>query len=201
MLIHKIILRGGQIEIRQEIDNGNVDTNLLSRAQDVLADLRSGIASISNPIPDGPELTVSLGLPRSEYLEHHLREQWQALHPGVALSEYESMRGEVTEHLQRTGFYLMYKGVTDFYHLVLRESTEEDAGLYGTVAGSSLEVEDTPVEEQTAEERANYQQQHESVVREMIALKPAFIAPSMRLDPRSLFGDHFAVAMLLSDAG
>ncbi len=197
MIVTKIIIQAGQLDSRQALHARDMNPQPLRAAQDTLAALREGVPSVSNPVPGGPEMTVALGLPPDEYVKRWLREIWQEHHPNADPSEYEAIRRQVDEHHRRTGSYIAYRGATEGYTLVPLDCSEEDAGLYGTVAGS-CPTDLTFWEQASEQEQEMHCQEHYAVAREIVALKPAFIAPSQRTAPRSLFGDHFAVAMLLS---
>lgn len=197
MVINKIVLAAGRIESQQALRPENWDPALLRQAQEALALLRSNMRFVTNPLPDGPEMTVALGWPSNERDEQRARERWQERIPDFDPAAYEVERVQQEENDRRNYFYLAHRGVTKSYRLLTLEASEYDGGLNGLIIGSSLRNM-PPRELQSEEERISRRKQIAETVRECVALRPGFIAPSPILDDRSLFADHFAVAMLLS---
>jgi hypothetical protein len=90
MVITKIAIEAGAIESQQELLPETVDPVLMRRAEEVLALLRAGTQSISNPEPDGPEMTMALGSPRNKHTEKCARELWQEHNPEADLVQSEA---------------------------------------------------------------------------------------------------------------
>jgi hypothetical protein len=197
VVISKIVIDAGQIDNHQELLPKDMDPILLRRAEEVLALLRTGTPSVSNPIPAGPQMAVVLGSPRNSHAEKRARERWQDHNPEGDLAQYEIECQQWELERRRTGFYVTYRGVSKSYNLIARDIYKHDGGLYGLVIGSSLGTR--RLNQESEEERENQQKQITETVRQCVALRPAFIAPSAIMDDRSSFADHFAVAMLLSD--
>lgn len=115
------------------------------------------------------------------------------------------MRKQVQEKQQRTGFDLTYQDIKSHYSIVHVDTLDDDPGIYGSVAGSAAGAYPSKGnashnwQQQTEEERAKERIEHERIAQEIVSLKPAFIVREISDNPRSVFGDHFAVAMLLSD--
>ena len=99
------------------------------------------------------------------------------------------------ENQRRERFYLTYEGKISRYHLVLPDCSSNNAGLYGLVAGALFQDYTTPYNQLSEQER----KAHLRMCAEIVALKPAFIVFSMSADRQSIFGDYFAIAMLLSE--
>jgi len=200
MIVNKILLRGGSISCWHEMRTTEINRDLLRAAEDALAMLRQGVASVASPIPSGVEMTVALGLPSlGEKHRRRMQDDWQQHNPEADPAEYELIRRHVDEHLRRTEFYIEHEGRNYGYTLIPADCDEDDPGLFGAVAGSSL-ANNSIGRPRTEKEMDTRRDRHRAVVREMVALKPAYIVETLSADPPSVFGDHFAAAMLLSDA-
>jgi hypothetical protein len=199
MIFHKIFLQAGRIETQKQMRMEELDPTLLRYAEKALLWLHSGARSVSNPVPDGPEMAVELGSPHDEWVKNRLREDWIKRFPEADIREYEDICKKVQEHNRRTSFHFTYRGKTASYTLVHMDCDEGDGGLYGSVAGSSISGSCSMSEKRSEYDRKKDQEEHEKVVREIVALKPAFITPSMSADERSVFCDYFAAAMLFAE--
>jgi hypothetical protein len=187
MLIHKIVLSGGQIALREELRSEAMNPALLALSGQVMSVLRAGAPFLSVPISlaDGSEIQVSLGTTRSQHAEERRREEWKRQFPQADLAEYEIMRKAREEKERRTSFGLTYEGIRAHYRLVVGETLVEDAAIREMVAGAS---------------RCRGKMEEEKIdkmAQEIVNLKPAFLPP--QIYAQSVIGDHFAVAMLLAE--
>jgi hypothetical protein len=195
MIFHKIFLQAGRIGTQKQMRIEELEPTLLKHAEKALLLLHSGARSVSNPVPDGPEMAIELGSPYNFCTEKHMQESWRKHSPEADISEYEDLRKRMREQDRRTSFHFTYRGKTATYYLVLPDFPDVDAGLYGIVAGSSF----SGSHPQSDYDWERHREQCEKVVREIVALKPAFITPSMSTDERSRFCDYFAAAMLFAE--
>lgn len=200
--ITKIVLNAGQIESQQQLTIAELDPILFARAQEALAELRSGTRFVSHLLEDTPEMAVGLGLMDwPEWVEERMRKDWLKHCPDKDIADYEVRCKESREYHQRTQFFLtiegssIFDGVTDFYNLippVLPKSYRSIIAM--AVDGSYPHSCSLHHEDPNKESRWKYCNYFAG---KLLKLKPAFLAPSTCLDSRSKFGDHFAVAMLL----
>ena len=188
MLINKIFLRDGQIALREQLDSEKMNPALMRQVEQVLAALRAAGPGVSVPLSlaDGSQIMLSLGTTRTEHSEKERRKEWQTRFPKNDPAEYELLRKQSEEHDRRTSFGLTYQGIRAHYRLVPIDTGEEDSGILDIVAGTSRRTSNPPQSSVTR------------IAQEIVGLKPAFIPPKIYL--QSVFGDHFAVAMLIADS-
>lgn len=225
MIIHKIFLKAGQIESCHELQSDEMDHALLRQAKQTVSALLAGrtYLSVSVPLAEGVRVRVSLGITHGDYSVKSLRE-WlsdpqfrKELEAGegegsdrknhvLSSPQFLKELKEMEERNRRLAFELIAKGYGMRYRLVPMDTADNDSGICGSVAGSAVKeyisqgktFED--LLQRTAEENEKEREEMQRVAQEIISLKPAFIGGEMSDDPRSVFGDHFAVAMLIADA-
>ncbi len=204
MIVNKIVLRGGEIAVRQELRTEDMASDLLQRASEVLSALRLGTPLVINPLPDGPEMTISLGMRRSVQDERDAKRGWLERHTEANAGNYERHRARQTAHDRKVTFNITYRGVSVRYELIPSDMPTAFvlAGQFGTIAGSYIgsQLRQVGGRAELDAWRAEGVKRIRAVALECVELRPAFIAPSPATDRRSIFGDHFAVVMLSSDA-
>ncbi len=118
MVVAQFVVRDGRVQARATLDLKTLDRQLMGLALDALDYLRHGKLTISNPIPEGPDFNVGLGLPVGDPTER--------LSPEL-IAFYEADQDPLKLEQRRTTFYMEHRGTMMFYHVVFSDAEREDA--------------------------------------------------------------------------
>jgi len=192
MRISKFVVVNGRIEAREVIDSDSLDHALFRMAQNALTSLRETMSVVTDPLPNGPSFTVGLGYPFEAPIPV------DRLTPDQ-IASIENNREETSRASKTTGFFLEHRGVYRFHKVVHSDAEEEDPGLFGFVAGTRAGVlARLPETERNQKTIAEQVAEFQAVEAEVRAARPSMVCTGAGSDPRSVFADCFAAAMLLN---
>lgn len=201
MLVRAIRLGPEGIARVRELRAEEMDAAMMGAAEDALARLRAGAERVVHPLPDDPDLVVGLGTPYDPRVAEALERHWRERHRDADPSEYAAMSESLDRRGRRTTFHLARGEKSACYHLVPADVPESGGSLVWLVGGELAGASILAGVRGSLEAREALRVKVLEVVAEIVALKPAFLAPKGPVGRAGMLADHFAVAMLASDLG